>query len=431
MLDGSFDVSSAHVGTAECGDSDAACNWRDAHAALQQIARKRAVLDVEEAHWLVIARRTRVHVELGFATFLEYMERMLGYRRRVAFERLRVAEKLEELPQTRELLAVGAITYSAVRELTRVAEVDTERAWLDVVEGKTIREIEEQLSGAAPGDLPDDPRDPTIEKRRWSAEIDADVYASMLEARRVIEEEYGGTLDDNAFVAALCERALRVETSGPSKPAYQIAVTVCDRCDRATQDAGGKIIDVAPSVVERARCDAELTGRLDAEMPEPTTTAIPLAIRRLVLRRDHHRCRVPGCGGSKWLEIHHIVPREAGGGHDPENLIVLCGAHHRAHHDGCLAISGTAASPRFERRDGSRYGDDFFAQAKSALRNLGWTAAIADAAVRAVSAHAGTAESVQDVVVAALRECPRTNLQSARSTQISLRRRSGSVDGAS
>jgi hypothetical protein len=127
MLDGSVDVQSAHVGT---------CNWRQAHAALQQIARKRAVLDVEEAHWLVIAKRTCVHVELGFATFLEYMERMLGYGRRVAFERLRVAEKLEELPETRELLASGAITYSAVRELTRVAEPETEHAWLDAVEGQ-------------------------------------------------------------------------------------------------------------------------------------------------------------------------------------------------------------------------------------------------------------------------------------------------------
>jgi 5-methylcytosine-specific restriction endonuclease McrA len=408
MLDGSFDGSSAHAGTAECGfgvDVDA-CNWRQAHAALQKIARKRAVLDVEEAHWLVIAKRARVHVELGFATLLEYMERILGYGRRVAFERLRVAEKLEELPETRELLAAGAITYSAVRELTRVAEPDTEHAWLDEVNGKTIREIEDRLSGVAPGDAPDDPRDPMIDKRRWSAEVDADVYAAILEARRVIEEEHGGALDDNAFVAALCERALRAAVPAPSKPPYQVALTICERCNRGTQDAGGRVIDVAPTVVERARCDAEYVGHVDAHRPEPVTTEIPAAIRRLVMRRDHHRCRVPGCGASKWLEVHHIVPRGAGSTHDPSNLVVLCGAHHRAHHDGKLRIIGTAESLRFERHDGSRYGDDFFAQAKSGLRNLGWKPAIADAAVERVRAHAGTAEQVQDVIAAALRECP-------------------------
>jgi hypothetical protein len=400
VLDGSIDVSSAHVGTAEWE------NWRQAHAALQQIARKRAVLDVEEAHWLVVAKRTRVHVELGFATFLEYMERMLGYGRRVAFERLRVAEKLEDLPETRDLLATGAITYSAVRELTRVADSDTEHSWLAELDGKTVREIEDRLSGVAPGDHPDDPRDPVIEKRRWTADVDADVYAAILEARRLIEEEHGGSLDDNAFVAALCERTLRTTVPSDSKPTYQIALTICERCDRATQDAGGRIIDVAPTVVDRACCDAEHVGHIDAATPEPVTTAIPLAIRRLVMRRDHHRCRVPGCGASKWLEVHHIIPREAGGTHDPANLIVLCGAHHRAHHDGHLKISGTAEGLRVERRDGSRYGDDFFAQAKSGLRNLGWKPAIADAAVERVRADVGTAETVQDVIAAALRACP-------------------------
>jgi hypothetical protein len=394
MFDGANEIESAHVGTGEC-----VVGWRQAHAALQVIAKRRAVLEVEEARWLVVAKRTGVHVELGFATFLEYMERMLGYRRRVAFERLRVAERLEDLQETRELLEAGAISYSAVREVTRVAEPETERAWLDAIEGKTIREIEEIVAGAAPGDHPDDPRDARIEPRRWSVELDADAYAAVLEARRVIEEEYGGAMDDDAFVAALCERALRGAAQG-SKPPYQIAVTICERCERATEDAGGRVVEIGPDVVERACCDGEHVPRTESD--------VPARIRREVLRRDHHRCSVPGCRASKWLEVHHIVPREAGGTHDPENLVVLCGAHHRAHHRGRLRITGVAPTRlRFERDDGSRYGDDFFAQAKSALRALGWKAAVADAAVERVSAHVSTGEPLEGVIAAALRECPR------------------------
>jgi hypothetical protein len=198
---------------------------------------------------------------------------------------------------------------------------------------------------------------------------------------------------DSAFVAALCERPLRTAAHEQSKPPYQIALTTCERCERATQDAGGRVMDVSPTVVERARCDAEHIGHLDAAATEPTRTAIPSSIRRRVLRRDHHRCQVPGCGGARWLEVHHIVPREVGGTHDPANLVTLCGAHHRAHHEGRLGITGAAPDGlRFERRDGSVYGDDFFAQAKSALRNLGWRAAVADAAVERVRAHVGTGD---------------------------------------
>jgi hypothetical protein len=356
----SFDVESAHVGNGECGGFDIeGVSWKQAHRELQRIARRRATLDADEARWIVIAKKMQVHVELGFATFLEYLERVLGHRRRVAFERVRVAEALEVLPRTREMLADGQVSYSAVREITRVAEPETEHAWLDAVDGKTIHEVERMVSGHAPGDLPTDPGDPQLEPRRWTADLDPDVYALVLEARRQIEEEMGGSLDDNAFVAALCERALGAGESDAKNPRYQIALTVCERCERATQDAGGQIIDVAPSVPARALCDAEHIGRLD----EPAARAkseIPPKTRREVLRRDHGRCRVPGCRGSKWLEIHHIVPRSQGGTHDPRNLLTLCGAHHRAHHDGKLVIRGRAPDHVvFEHLGGARYGTPF------------------------------------------------------------------------
>jgi 5-methylcytosine-specific restriction endonuclease McrA len=401
------DVVAESIGPLDCELAE----WRQAHEALTRIARRRAALDAEEARWLVIARRERVHGQFGYATFLEYVERILGYAPRTAIERLRIAEALEDLPETRALFAEGGISYSAVREITRLAKPHTERAWLDAAEGRTVRECEAMVRGRKPGDLPTDPADPVLELRRWSVELAPDVYAGVLEVRRRIEEELGGSLDDNAFVSALCERALRGGEGSeevPSRPAYQVALTVCERCDRATQDASGQVVDVAPTVVARARCDAEYIGRLDAATPVRLTSEIPPATRRLVWRRDHGRCAVPGCRAVKHLEIHHIVPREAGGDHSLSNLILLCDAHHRGHHDGLLAIHGTAPDGlRFEHRDGRRYGTDFFAQAKSALRNSGYSAADADVAVERARAHVGAGVSLEDVVRACFRECPR------------------------
>jgi len=56
-------VSSVHVGS----------GWRVAHDQLVGTAKRRAGLDVDEAKWLLIARREQVHVPLGFGSFLEYM----------------------------------------------------------------------------------------------------------------------------------------------------------------------------------------------------------------------------------------------------------------------------------------------------------------------------------------------------------------------
>src|SRR3546814_10630529 len=39
-----------------------------------------------------------------------------------------------------------------------------------------------------------------------------------------------------------------------------------------------------------------------------------------------------------WLDIHHLTRRADGGGHSLDNLGAFCDVHHRATHDGCLAI---------------------------------------------------------------------------------------------
>src|SRR5689334_11118384 len=107
-------------------DSDA---WRGAHEALLRLAEKRAGLDFEEGRWLLAALRAGTHLRLGYGSFHEYAERLFGYGPRVTQEKLRVAEALEELPEAARELQAGRVSFSAVRELTRVATQKTEREW--------------------------------------------------------------------------------------------------------------------------------------------------------------------------------------------------------------------------------------------------------------------------------------------------------------
>jgi hypothetical protein len=99
-------------------------DWQHVHDELSRIAKCRAHLDWEEGTWLVRAQRCAVHLRLGYASFAEYIERLFGYRPRWTEERLRVAEALEHLPMLAQSLRDGVITWSVVRELTRVASSD-------------------------------------------------------------------------------------------------------------------------------------------------------------------------------------------------------------------------------------------------------------------------------------------------------------------
>jgi hypothetical protein len=54
-------------------------------------------------------------------------------------------------------------------------------------------------------------------------------------------------------------------------------------------------------------------------------------------RRDRG-CTAPGCGRTRFLHAHHVKPWAAGGRTDLDNLILLCGDHHRLLHDGGFAV---------------------------------------------------------------------------------------------
>src|SRR5258708_36769538 len=133
--------------TSSPSNKHAPLDWRRAHEDLSRIAKARAQLDWEEGGALLRALRAGVHHHLGFGSFAEYVERILGYGPRWIEGRLRVAEALEGLPGIRKALASGDLGWSAARELTRVATPQSERHWIDVARGRTIRQIENLAAG--------------------------------------------------------------------------------------------------------------------------------------------------------------------------------------------------------------------------------------------------------------------------------------------
>src|SRR6201990_2330673 len=106
-------------------------SWQTIDRARRRIASRRAALDAEEAHWLREAERCQIWRELGMVSALDYMERVLGYAPHTAEERLRVARVLDDLRVLTNALEQGDLSFSAVRELTRVVTPGTERAWCD------------------------------------------------------------------------------------------------------------------------------------------------------------------------------------------------------------------------------------------------------------------------------------------------------------
>jgi hypothetical protein len=188
--------------------------------------------------------------------------------------------------------------------------------------------------------------------------VSGETLALLRDARIALTEASGERPDDDALIATLCRAVLdRGDGGAASRARHQIALTICEACDRAWQDGGGQAIEVAPEVVERARCDAQHLGRVDAAVPARATQDISPSVRRQVWRRDHRRCVVPGCRSTRFLDLHHIEWRRDGGDHSADNLCLTCTGHHRAIHEGRLVIRGRVSTGLvFLHADGRPYG---------------------------------------------------------------------------
>ncbi len=333
--------------------------WMLAHEALSRLAKARAQAEFEEGRWFLCALHAATHVRLGFGSFAEYIERLFGYSPRTTQEKLRVAEALEELPKTSDALQAGTINWSTARELTRVAVAETEEEWLEAAKGKTVRQVEALVNGRSPGDTPDSPSNPKKRRHVLRFEVSAETLATFREAAAKLRRGCDFKLDDDAVLLTMARHLLGGPTD-EGRSSYQVAMNICQRCGSGAQQGCGELIEVAPEVAEMVQCDAQhISTETDAHggVAKRATQNIPPAIRRKVMRRDKGRCVVPGCKHTHFVDVHHLNPRAEGGDHDPDRLVVLCCAHHRAAHEGALIIEGRVSTGlTFRHADGSSYG---------------------------------------------------------------------------
>lgn len=325
-------------------DCDESRRWRAVDAQLHAIAKQHVSLEAQLAHWLREAHRVKVWKHAGCVSMNEYLERVFGFSPRQARDRMLVARRLGDLPVLEAALVAGELPYSAVRELSRVVVPSTEAAWVDHARGKCLREIEDAVSQREPGDLPGDPPRSDGAPMRVSFEVTPETYALLRQVSRMLEGEVGHALEGDALLSAILNAAVAPPDAEARKgrAKFQIAVTICEWCKRATQHGGGKTVAIDEGALERAQCDAQHIGSIDADVPARATQDVPPRVRRMIFHRDGYRCRVPGCRSARFLEVHHIVHREQGGTHAPSNLTILCDGHHKQHHDGVLTIGGRA-----------------------------------------------------------------------------------------
>jgi hypothetical protein len=325
----------------------------------------------------------------GFRSCAAWLTWRVGLAPGAAREHVRVARALGTLPQLGAALARGELSYSKVRELTRVATADTEALLLAVGRAGTAEHVERIVRGWRRMDSKAEAREEALQhasrslhvypdadgtvrvRGRLTPEAGAVLVKALAAAREVLyprrrdqaPEADPPTMEQQQADAlvTLAEVALHHELD-PGAPGerYQVVVHVdadvlADACvpGQSVLEDG---LRVPAGTSQRLSCDASrvvMRHHADGRIVEvgARTRTIPPALRRALQHRDQG-CTFPGCG-VRIGQGHHIRHWAHGGPTTLSNLALLCRRHHRAvHGDGFSVDRDPDGELRFRRPDG-------------------------------------------------------------------------------
>ena len=301
---------------------------------------RRSLAALEEARqcavlWFGEVMSRRLYLELGYSSINQYAKVELGFSKSRTWDFVRLVQRLDELPAVRAAVVSGELGYTKAREIVGVATTATEDRWLEAARKprrELVREIKrvKQAAKIDPGQGELMPMETVVAPREMPVDLHIRLTPEQ-EARRMALVEklhkLGKVPTDRAellleALAALVE--MQERSPRGDLPPVQVHVHQCPDCGKT--EAEGRTLGAADQ--GRIACDAAVS------IPgKRNTTTIPPRIRRQVLARDRHRCQAPGCDRTRFLEVHHLKSRNHGGTNKPGNLITLCAACHRLHHE--------------------------------------------------------------------------------------------------
>ncbi len=96
--------------------------------------------------WLLAVDRSLAYEKAGFRSAVGFAIRRAGLEPHKASNLLRITQALERLPLLAAAYKEGRVGYAKIREITRVAEPETDESWLEFALGHTTDQVRQKLS---------------------------------------------------------------------------------------------------------------------------------------------------------------------------------------------------------------------------------------------------------------------------------------------
>ena len=299
----------------------------------------------------------------GFPNCAEWLHWRCDIGMNASREKVRVAHALKALPRVSGKFANGALSYSKVRALTRVATPANEEELVRYALKTTTQRVEERCAEIRCGtELSTADADRAFARRAlttWQNRARGTTTFTIElpdETAQLVEKALDRSRDDviasrpefaaeswaakqaDAFVEVIRSFLSGSKQDAAASDNYLVTVHV----DHAALANGEGRSGLPVESVRRLCCDGHTVTLVEGGNGEPLsvgrkTRAVPKAIMRALRARDRS-CRFPGCRNHRYVDAHHIEHWANGGETSLDNLVLLCSKHHRLVHEGGFRI---------------------------------------------------------------------------------------------
>lgn len=275
----------------------------------------------------------------------------LGISSKTARAWLRAAEALSPLPTIEDAFRSGVVSLDEVLVLTRYATSENETELLRFAAEVGLEDLAGEIRAylAIPvvqRSRPESPvlnvwwDDTTLLVRGAIPGVDGILVESALSrlgAKAPIDPHTGLYRDPQIRAG---EALVQMSSESMAEDRDHDRATIVVHVDAAALADPESAVDIGGRTVTRDEllrltCDGRVQPAIDQDGLTVgigrVSRQIPAWLRRIMADRDGG-CRFPGCRRTRWTHGHHLIHWATGGPTNLDNLITLCGFHHRLIH---------------------------------------------------------------------------------------------------
>lgn len=276
--------------------------FRAVHERALRRAQKYLVSEAELLESIIEVDQLKLYEKFGESHLTPYCMKHLGLSEDVAAIFVRVARRSVKVPELRQAIAEGELCVNKAKTIASVITGENQSEWIEKAKTLSKHKLEREVASVSPAQpKPEKARHIGNDRVQIVLNLSVEEYERRCRIKDIVSQSLSKAATDSDVEVAMIE------------------------CYEFHKDPVRKAERAANRKIDRSRDRSPKSENLSAH------------VEHEVNLRDRGECqaKLPDgslCRCTRWVHLHHIVPKSKGGLDVAENIITLCSAHHRLWH---------------------------------------------------------------------------------------------------